>query len=260
MARGAGVRTTRRAGPRRGAARAALGPCDDGRHPVVADFAGVDTGFAAIRMREAPGVSPGVLFAPMVTAAILAALMIVQGLRADGAQRALAESEERFRLAVEAARCGIWEWDLVAGELYMSDITGAMLGWGGGGVAPTVQVLERVAPEHRERVRQAIAAAMAHGAFDVSFRVQRLRGRGLDRRARPGGRRARDRAASPGWSASRSTSPRSASPRCAPRPPRCACRARSRACRRPSCSGTGRSGWCSATRTSAASSRWSRGC
>ena len=114
--------------------------------------------------------------APMVTAAILAALMIVQGLRADGAQRELAESEERFRLAVEAARCGIWEWDLVAGELYMSDITGAMLGWGGGGVAPTVQVLERVAPEHRERVRQARAAATAHGAFDVSFRVQRLEG------------------------------------------------------------------------------------
>ena len=38
----------------------------------------------------------------------------------------------------------------------MSDITGAMLGWGGSGIASTEQVLERVAPEHRERLRQAL--------------------------------------------------------------------------------------------------------
>ena len=136
----------------------------------------IDTGLAAIRLRDAPGVSPSVLFTPMVTAAILAVLLVVQGLRADSAARALAESEERFRLAVEAARCGIWEWDLISGELFMSDITGVMLGWGGGGVAPTEHVLERVAPEHRERVRQAIVAAMTHGAFDVSFRVSRIDG------------------------------------------------------------------------------------
>ncbi|HEX3408335.1 MAG TPA: PAS-domain containing protein, partial [Caulobacteraceae bacterium] len=176
MARGAGVRSTRRAGPRLGALAPRWGRATTVAILLALILLAIDTGFAAMRLRESPGVAAGALFAPMVTAAILAVLMIVQGLRADGAQRALAESEERFRLAVEAARCGIWEWDLGAGELYMSDITGAMLGWGGGGVAPTAQVLERVAPEHRERVRQAIAAAMAHGAFDVSFRVQRLEG------------------------------------------------------------------------------------
>jgi len=136
----------------------------------------IDTGAEAMRLRETPGVSAGVLFAPMVTAAILAVLLVVQGLRADTAARALAVSEERFRLAVEAARCGIWEWDLVSDEMFMSDVTGVMLGWGGGGVAPTDDVLERVAPEHRDRVRQALAAAAAHGAFDVSFRVMRADG------------------------------------------------------------------------------------
>ncbi len=152
----------------------------------------IDTGFSAIRLRDTPGVSASVLFTPMVTAAILAVLLVVQGLRADTAARALADSEERFRLAVEAARCGIWEWDLVRDELYMSDVTGVMLGWGGGGVAPTDEVLERVAPEHRDRVRQALAAAAAHGAFDVSFRVMRAdggaiwidaRGQALDERS-----------------------------------------------------------------------------
>ncbi|HLY79510.1 MAG TPA: ATP-binding protein, partial [Caulobacteraceae bacterium] len=131
------------------------------------------TGFTAMRMRETPGVTPSVLFTPMVFAAILAVLLVIQALRADGDARALADSEERFRVAVEAARCGIWEWRLDSGELYMSDITGAMLGWGGGGIASTEQVLDRVAPEHRDRVRQAILAAATHGAFDVSFRVSR---------------------------------------------------------------------------------------
>jgi two-component system cell cycle sensor histidine kinase PleC len=133
----------------------------------------VDVGFSAIRLRQTPGADSSVLFTPMVVAAILAVLMVVQGLRADSAARALAESEERFRLAVEAARCGIWEWDLVSDTMFMSDVTGVMLGWGGGGVAPTEQVLERVASEHRDRLRQALAAAAQHGAFDVSFRVMR---------------------------------------------------------------------------------------
>jgi two-component system cell cycle sensor histidine kinase PleC len=170
------ARTARRAAPGFGA----RGP-RWGRATTLAILASlvvlaIDTGLTAVRMRDTSGVSASVLFAPMVTAAILAVLLVVQSLQADTASRALAESEERFRLAVEAARCGIWEWDLAGAELYMSDITGVMLGWGGGGVAPTAEVLARVAPEHRERVRQAIAAAMAHGAFDVSFRVQRLDG------------------------------------------------------------------------------------
>ena len=137
----------------------------------------VDTGVAAIHMREAPGsTSASVLFAPMVAAAVLAVLLVVQGLRADAAAHALADSEERFRLAVEAARCGIWEWDLADGQLYMSDITGVMLGWGGGGAADTEAVMEHVAAEHRERLRQALTSAAAHGAFDVSFRATRPEG------------------------------------------------------------------------------------
>src|SRR5580692_8052988 len=146
------------------AQRAGLGPASRaprwGRATTIAILASlivlaIETGFTAIRMREAPGMTPSVLFTPMVFAAILAVLLVIQGLRADGDARALADSEERFRVAVEAARCGIWEWRLGSGELYMSDITGAMLGWGGGGIASTEQVLDRVAPEHRDRVRQA---------------------------------------------------------------------------------------------------------
>jgi two-component system cell cycle sensor histidine kinase PleC len=81
------------------------------------------------------------------------------------------DSEQRFRLAVEAARCGIWEWELGADQVFMSDVTGAMFGWGGGGVVGGQELLDRVSVDHRDKVRQALANAATYGAFDVSFRV-----------------------------------------------------------------------------------------
>jgi two-component system cell cycle sensor histidine kinase PleC len=59
---------------------------------------------------------------------------MIQSRKAEVAHREFVDSEQRFRLAVEAARCGIWEWDLNADQVFMSDVTGAMFGWGGGGV------------------------------------------------------------------------------------------------------------------------------
>ena len=104
-------------------------------------------------------------------------MLLVQIRKAEEAQRAHAETERRFRLAVEAARCGIWEWDLTGDQMFMSDVTGAILGWGGGGVAGGPEILARIAPEHRERVRHTLDSARSYGAFDVSFRVPDRNGR-----------------------------------------------------------------------------------
>ena len=117
------------------------------------------------------------LVAPLVVGLMLALLLFFQIRRAEAAQRAFAESEQRFRLAVEAARCGIWEWDLDEDRVLMSEVTGAILGWGGGGSAPGEQVIAKIAPEHRERVRQTLISARTYGAFDVSFRVPDRDGR-----------------------------------------------------------------------------------
>ncbi len=111
------------------------------------------------------------LLAPLAAGCGLAILLLRQSRQTQKAQEATAISEERFRLAVEAARCGIWEWDLKADRVFMSDVTGVILGWGGGGVATGQDVLARIAGDHRERVRQAVVSASVYGAFDVSFRV-----------------------------------------------------------------------------------------
>ncbi|QUD90776.1 PAS domain-containing sensor histidine kinase [Phenylobacterium montanum] len=111
------------------------------------------------------------LLAPLGIGCGLALLVFLQIRKGESAQKAHAEAEKRFRVAVEAARCGIWEWDLDEDKVFMSDITATMLGWGGAGMVAGAEILERVAPDHRDRVRQSLESARAYGAFDVSFRV-----------------------------------------------------------------------------------------
>ena len=116
------------------------------------------------------------LTAPLGVAFLLGLLLLNQSRKMETAQQAFVDSEQRFRLAVEAARCGIWEWDLTTDQMFMSDVTGAIFGWGGGGSVPGQEVLDRVSPDHRERVRQALSTAAVYGGFDVSFRVPSTQG------------------------------------------------------------------------------------
>jgi two-component system cell cycle sensor histidine kinase PleC len=116
------------------------------------------------------------LMIPLAAAFLLGLLLLRQSRTVDVAQQAFLDSEQRFRLAVEAARCGIWEWDLTEDKMFMSDVTGAIFGYGGGGVVEGAQVLDRVSPEHRDRVREALATAATYGGFDVSFRVPNPQG------------------------------------------------------------------------------------
>ncbi len=155
-----------------------LGP---GRPAQVATAGTPDGGLIAVVAMPAPalGVVQGrvlatdvfALFAPLTIGLLLTLVLMIQTRKADAAQTARRESERKFRLAVEAARCGIWEWDLAADRVSMSDVTGVMLGWGGGGLAAGEDVIARIAPEHRDRVRQALRGAAEFGALDVSFCV-----------------------------------------------------------------------------------------
>jgi two-component system cell cycle sensor histidine kinase PleC len=115
------------------------------------------------------------LIAPLVVAVGLGAILVIESRRMERAHAASSDSEQRFRMAVEAARCGIWEWDLATDKIFMSDVTGALFGWRGG-VVDGQQVLDRVSAGHRDGLREALATAAIYGGFDVSFRVPSLTG------------------------------------------------------------------------------------
>ncbi|WP_157138890.1 sensor histidine kinase [Asticcacaulis biprosthecium] len=116
---------------------------------------------------------------PLLIGALFGVLLVFQARKTHTDNLQFQANEQRYRLAVEAARCGIWDWDLEQDLIYMSDVTGVMLGWGGGGVATTGEFVNRVAPEHRADVMKALDSARLKGAFDVSFRVPNAEGKSI---------------------------------------------------------------------------------
>lgn len=115
------------------------------------------------------------ILAPTAVAIIVGLMLLLEIRRSDEARDARAVFEQRFQTAVEAARCGIWEWDLATDRIFMSEVTAALFGWRGGLVGGQ-QVLDRVAAGHRDGLRDALATAAIYGDFDVSFRVPPLAG------------------------------------------------------------------------------------
>ena len=111
------------------------------------------------------------------------------------AETELRESEERHRLAVSGARQGLWDLDLVSGELYISPEGKAMLGYGEGQSVTPADQLAKVHPEDRDRVQEAMEAHLADRSprYAEEFRVpladgssRWILGRGIALRDRAG--------------------------------------------------------------------------
>jgi two-component system cell cycle sensor histidine kinase PleC len=111
------------------------------------------------------------LAAPLLLVLLMLAVLAVQNWRQARASRQWADTERRFRVAVEAARCGVWEWDLARGEVVLSDYMAAMLEAEPGQILTTQALIDRVHPRYRETLIDAIDRAAADGVFDVTFPV-----------------------------------------------------------------------------------------
>ena len=119
-----------------------------------------------------------ILAGPLLVVVLFLAIIALQNWRQARAGRRWADTERRFRVAVEAARCGVWEWDLARGEVVLSDYMALLLEVEPGAVLTTQALIERVHPRYRETLVNALDVAMAHGAFDVTFPVP-LKGGGV---------------------------------------------------------------------------------
>jgi len=90
--------------------------------------------------------------------------------------RRWADTERRFRVAVEAARCGIWEWDLAKGEITLSDYMAALLEAKPGTALTNSDLVERVHDRYREVVINAMDQAVLGGNFYVAFPIPLKKG------------------------------------------------------------------------------------
>jgi two-component system cell cycle sensor histidine kinase PleC len=111
------------------------------------------------------------LAAPAVLTILIGALLLVQGRKIARAQQAFLESEQRFRLAAEAARCGVWEWDLSTDQIFMSEVTAAIFGLDEGGWFLARRSWTAWPPNTGTGYGRRFSTAAIYGVFDVSFRT-----------------------------------------------------------------------------------------
>ena len=89
------------------------------------------------------------------------------------AEEQLKASRERFLLAAEGAAQGIWEWDLVNGNVYYSRQAKRLLGFEPDEFPDTQEAwAKRLHPEDRERVNHALSSHFRHRTpFEVECRA-----------------------------------------------------------------------------------------
>ncbi len=88
------------------------------------------------------------------------ASMVMDMVARKRSEKALHESEEQCRLALEAGQLGTWRHDVATDTIHFDARAGAHYGFDGGD-APLAEVLSRIHPDDAVRLRQSIA-----GMFD----------------------------------------------------------------------------------------------
>ena len=120
------------------------------------------------------------------TSFIGTALDVTERRRADDALRS---SEARLTLTTEAAQVGIWQWDVVSGDVRWSDMHKQQWGLPPGPEPVRYEDwLSAIVPDDRPVAEAAVEAVLErHGPYDVSYRV-RPAGKGEERWIRSVGR------------------------------------------------------------------------
>jgi len=120
----------------------------------------------------------GILPGPFVSMAFLLIVLAmafelsVDLIRASQLSRDLRETQERIRLAAEAANLGLWEWDIVRDEVWANDVSRTRLGAGESERIDFSRFLQSLHPDDRKQTRQAFKHFLnGGGEFKIEYRI-----------------------------------------------------------------------------------------
>ena len=103
--------------------------------------------------------------------ALLIAALVINLNRRQKAERFLRESEERVKLAAEAAQLGIWEWDFASNKIWGDERSLERIGPGNENDTGHSRFLRTVYPEDCDGLTQAVARAInGDGNLDHVYR------------------------------------------------------------------------------------------
>jgi len=111
------------------------------------------------------------LAAPILVAVGLCAVLLMQMENIRQARVALQDQERRFRLAIEGARCGVWDWNLADDTVFITDSLARMIGRKGSSTMKGSEFLSLVRTQDQEPLAQAIRNAPNVGEIDIEFRA-----------------------------------------------------------------------------------------
>ncbi|MEJ0023149.1 MAG: PAS domain-containing protein [Alphaproteobacteria bacterium] len=117
----------------------------------------------------------GVFGLPFAAAIVLLRLWVKQSRRAETAEAELVSTKATFRVAVDGARTGVFEWRLDTDHMELAPRVAELL------QSPSNEMrydgfLALVALDDRERVEQAFTAARESGVLEAAFRVRSTAG------------------------------------------------------------------------------------
>jgi len=90
------------------------------------------------------------------------------------AHRGVKENEERLRMAMDVAEIAAWEWDVASGRMTWSAEPETLFGFPPGSFGDDHRMVNMLHPDDRQRVQDAIEAAMMAGStYECEYRIVR---------------------------------------------------------------------------------------
>ena len=118
----------------------------------------------------------GLLFVSL-SAILLYAILHRHAVHYRHAQQAMASSEERLRLALDATHDGLWDLDMATQRVFYSDSYAALLGIDKAALGDTrEQWAEYLHPDDRQRVLQKIEVNLQHPDYQNTYRMRHADG------------------------------------------------------------------------------------
>jgi diguanylate cyclase (GGDEF)-like protein/PAS domain S-box-containing protein len=115
----------------------------------------------------------------IIVVAVLVMVLVGIGLsgrmlrRSEAFERALRNSEERFKLAVSGTNDGVWDWNMLTDEVYYSPRFRQLLGFGPDETISSItELISRLHPEDQTHAQAVLQSHLKSGTpFDVELRL-----------------------------------------------------------------------------------------